>query len=262
MNSSVSSLSFCGHPIYQMQKLPPETGIEIFYEWGCETYWELALKEIMRGRTGKFSIHAPYQGGIADMSLTDREDELFAYLTQPFRLYHQFHGEAYVVHMNAPYDAPPSPKEKSERLKRAAGRLHRLNRICVREGVNMLVENLAYGRGQYTLCGQEDFIRLFQDDPTLNCLIDTGHALLAGIDVKKVQKALGGRLKAYHIHDNDGKDDLHQRIGTGIIDWQRFFEGARSFTPDAQFILEYGASAVSGLSDYVEDAEKIRLQMG
>ena len=49
MNISVSSLGFCGHPIYNMKKLPPELGIEIFYEWGSEAYWECALTEIMRG---------------------------------------------------------------------------------------------------------------------------------------------------------------------------------------------------------------------
>ena len=257
MNISVSSLSFCGHPIYSMKKLPPEIGIEIFYEWGSETYWELALTEIMRGRTGKFSIHAPYQGDIVEMSLTEKEDELFAYLKQPFRLYHKYGGSGYVVHMNAPYAKAPSPLEKAERLKRVADRLHRLNTICNREGVAMLVENLAFGHGQKTLCGQADFLRLFEEDPSQNCIIDTSHAVLGSLDIHAVQKALGSRLKAYHIHDNDGKEDLHQRIGTGVIDWARFFEGAHQYTKDAQFVMEYNMNAVSSLDDYARDAEKI-----
>ena len=258
MNISVSSLSFCGHPIYDMKKLPPELGVEIFYEWGGETYWEFALAEIMRDRTGAFSIHAPYQGAITEMSLTDREDELFGYLQQPFRLYHKFGGEGYVVHMNAPYAAEPSPKEKAERLRRVEDRLARLNDICIREGVTMLVENLAFGHGMKTLCSQEDFLRLFQNNASLNCIIDTGHALLGGLDVFAVQEALGNRLKAYHMHDNDGKEDLHQRVGSGIFDWKRFFEGARLYTPDAQFVMEYNANAVSDILDYAADAHKIR----
>lgn len=261
MNISVSSLGFCGHPIYSMRKLPPEIGIEIFYEWGSETYWELALTDIMRERTGKFSIHAPYQGSITEMSLTTQEDAMFEYLKQPFRLYHRFGGEGYVVHMNAPYPDEPSPAEKAERLKRVEDRLARLNDICTREGVAMLVENLAYGHGLKTLCDQEDFLGLFKNNPALNCIVDTGHAVLGGIDICAVQKALGSRLKAYHLHDNDGYEDLHQRVGTGVIDWNRFGEGAKLYTPGAQFIMEYNANAVSGLNDYVEDANKIRIML-
>lgn len=258
MKISVSSLGFCGHPIYTMGSLAPEIGIEIFYEWGCETYWELALDTIMRGRAGKLSIHAPYQGHITEMSLTDEEDRLFEYLRQPFRLYHRYGGEGYIVHMNAPYDRKPTGGERAERLKRVADRLHRFGGICAREGVTMLVENLAFGPGQETLCDQAAFLRLFADDPSLHCIIDIGHAALGGIDVLAAQKALGPRVRAYHVHDNDGVKDLHQRIGTGVADWKRFFEGARAYTPDANFVMEYSARAVPGISAYADDAQAIR----
>ncbi len=261
MNISVSSLSFCGHPIYTMRKLPPELGIEIFYEWGSETYWELALKEIMAGRTGKFSIHAPYQGDITDMSRTTSERALFDYLRQPFRLYHKFGGEGYVVHMNAPYAAEPSPEEKAETLKRVEERLARFNDICRAEGVTMLVENLAFGHGLKTLCDQREFLSLFVNNPDLFCIVDTGHAVLGGIDVYAVQEALGSRLRAYHLHDNDGREDLHLRVGAGVIDWKRFGEGAKRFTPNAQFIMEYGAASVSGMEDYARDADAIRAML-
>ncbi len=262
MQITVSSIGFCGHPIYNMQKLPKEIGIEIFYEWGAERYWELALAEIMRDREGKFSIHAPYQGNITEMSLTDREEELFEYLRQPFRLYHKYGGEGYVVHMNAPYEREPAPLEKKERLLRVADRLHRLNEICAREGVTMLVENLAYGNGLKTLCDQADFLRLFEQDPSLNCIIDTGHAILGGFRIDEIQNALGSRLKAYHIHDNDGKEDRHQRLGTGILDWPRFFQGAKTYTKDAMFTMEYSVNAVSNITDYAVDAQKMRGMMG
>lgn len=258
MNISVSSLGFCGHPVYNMARLAPEIGIEIFYEWGGETYWNLALTEIFKNRTGKFSIHAPYQGDIVEMSLTDREEEMYKYLMEPFRLYHKFNADGYVVHMNAPYAVQPTPAEKAERMKRVEDRLARLNDICVREGVNLLVENLAYGHGLKTLCDQQDFLALFVHNPDLNCIIDTGHAILGGIDIFEVQKALGSRLKAYHVHDNDGLEDCHQRIGTGVIDWERFGEGARLYTPNANFVMEYNANATRNVGEYMEDAAKLR----
>ena len=259
MKISVSSLGFCGHPIYSMRKLAPEIGVEIFYEWGGETYWELALTEIMRDRTGEFSIHAPYQGDIVEMSLTEKEDELFDYLQEPFRLYHKFNGNGYVVHMNAPYAKMPTPAEKQERLKRVEDRLARLNDICVREGVNLLVENLAFGHGLSTLCTQQEFLDIFNHNKELKCIVDTGHAVLGGIDIFEVQRTLGSRLQAYHIHDNDGLEDCHQRIGTGVTDWARFGEGARRYTPDANFVMEYNGNATTCIQDYMEDAEKLRV---
>lgn len=258
MKISVSSLGFCGHSVYSMSKLPPEIGVEIFYEWGGDTYWELALTEVMRERTGTFSIHAPYQGSIVEMSMTDREDELIEYLMQPFKLYHKFNADGYVVHINAPYATQPTPAEKVERLKRVEDRLARLNDICVREGVNMLVENLAFGRGKKTLCNHRDFLSLFEHNKDLNCIVDTGHAVLGGIDILDVQKTLGSRLQAYHIHDNDGAEDCHERMATGVIDWKKFGEGARLYTPNANFVMEYNASAFETLHDYIVDADKLR----
>ena len=78
-----------------MKQLSPDLGIEIFYEWANPTYWDLALTEAFEGRAGKFSIHAPYQGDIVEMSLTDKEDEMFAYLQEPFKLYHKFGNIAF-----------------------------------------------------------------------------------------------------------------------------------------------------------------------
>ena len=89
--------------------------------------------------------------------------------------------------------------------------------------------------------------------------MDTGHAVLGGIDIFEVQRTLGSRLQAYHIHDNDGLEDCHQRIGTGVTDWARFGEGARKYTPDANFVMEYNGNATTCIQDYMEDAEKLRV---
>lgn len=258
MNISVSSLGFSGPAGFGMSALAPELGVEIFYEWGGATYWELVLKEVFRERTGSFSIHAPFQGSIVEMSLTEDEDALFDYLRQPFDLYHKYRGEGYVVHMNGPYLAEPTPAERAERLKRVEDRLARFNDVCKREGVTMLVENLAFGKGKKTLCGQREFLSIFEHNPELNCIVDTGHAVLAGIDIFEVQRALGSRLKAYHVHDNDGVADCHQAICTGVIDWKRFGEGARLYTPDANFVMEYNPGMTDGAKGYMADAEKLR----
>ena len=60
-----------------------------------------------------------------------------------------------------------------------------------------------------------------------------------------IQRTLGSRVKAYHIHDNGGDADSHLRFLSGVpggIDWRRFVEGVVKFTPNATLTLEYGAS--------------------
>jgi len=257
MEFSVSSLGFPGPFSIDMKHLAPDIGIEIFYEWGGEVFWDLMLKEALQNRTGSFSIHAPFQNQAIDLSVNEDEKWLFDYLRQPFRLYHKYHADGYVVHMNTPYPTEPTAQERSERLKRAEDRLARFHDICKNEGVNMLVENLAFSHGA-TLCDQADFLGIFERNPELDCIIDTGHAQLAKIDMLAVQQALGSRIKAYHIHDNDGKMDGHQRIRTGVIDWKRFAEGVRLYTPDANLVMEYNIGEVPSVQGYAEDAEYLR----
>ena len=162
--------------------------------------------------------------------------------------------------MNSPYPTEPTDAERAERLKRVEDRLARFNEICRREGVNMLVENLAFSHGA-TLCRQQDFLSIFEHNPELDCIVDTGHAVLAGIDICAVQAALGSRLKAYHMHDNNGKTDGHKRIRTGVIDWKRFGEGAKKFTPDANFVMEYNPDSTDSIDDYMTDAAAIRAML-
>lgn len=55
--------------------------------------------------------------------------------------------------------------------------------------------------------------------------LDTGHALLLGTDLYHAAGQLGSRLKAVHIHDNDGRKDQHFMPYMGIADWPRFLKG-------------------------------------
>jgi sugar phosphate isomerase/epimerase len=76
------------------------------------------------------------------------------------------------------------------------------------------------------------------------------------IDMWEVQKTLGSRLKAYHVHDNAGNADSHLPFMSGVaggIDWERFVEGVVKFTPNAALTFEYN---VGRENDYIADREK------
>ncbi len=57
--------------------------------------------------------------------------------------------------------------------------------------------------------------------------LDTGHALLLGKDIKQAMLCLGDRIQAFHVHDNDGRNDQHLAPYMGVLDWKRFQEGLR-----------------------------------
>ena len=260
INFEVSTLGFPLSRVRGMAGLPKDFGIEIFYEWGGTSFWIESLKNLMRDRTGSFSIHAPF--GYCDFAQTESEVELFRFMMEPFDMYHQFNGSHFVVHTNGHINVDTSEQTRAEMRKLVAERLAKFQTICDREGIEMVVENVPdSGR---TLFNHEHFLSLFMENPKLNCIIDTGHAHMEHLDMFEIQKALGHRLKAYHVHDNAGTTDSHLRFMSGIsggIDWKRFAEGVARFTPHATITFEYGMEAQAGVQEYMEDQKQLLKMM-
>jgi sugar phosphate isomerase/epimerase len=61
-------------------------------------------------------------------------------------------------------------------------------------------------------------LRLGSDRVTY--LLDTGHAVLQGIDLGDAVRAIGSRLGQVHVHDNGGTKDDHWPVGGGTIDFR------------------------------------------
>lgn len=70
----------------------------------------------------------------------------------------------------------------------------------------------------------------------LGFCFDTGHANLVGIDFEEFLTTLGSRLKVLHLHDNDGRADLHQipytftrtRENTASTNWDGLIRGLKA----------------------------------
>ena len=56
------------------------------------------------------------------------------------------------------------------------------------------------------------------DRPEVALALDTGHANISAT-VAAETIAAGGRLRTTHVHDNDGRQDVHLPPGQGSIDW-------------------------------------------
>ena len=83
---------------------------------------------------------------------------------------------------------------------------------------------------------------------------------MIGVDFENFITILGHRLKVLHIHDNDGKQDLHQipftftatRENKSSTDWEGFIRGLRNIHFDA--VLSFETAPV--LSAFPEEMEE------
>ncbi|MBR7098777.1 MAG: sugar phosphate isomerase/epimerase [Clostridia bacterium] len=104
-------------------------------------------------------------------------------------------------------------------------------------GVMVLLENL------FTNCNNRKFSGVCSDPheavsyiDTLNEMagkevfglcFDVGHLNLVRRAIPEYVEILGSRIRALHIHDNDGDRDLHQAPFTGTVRWNDFCDSLR-----------------------------------
>lgn len=71
----------------------------------------------------------------------------------------------------------------------------------------------------------------------LNYCFDVGHAHMAG-SVQREFELMQPRIRSTHIHDNDGKEDLHAFPGQGTVDWTRAMSLLASHPDQYPLLLE------------------------
>ena len=77
------------------------------------------------------------------------------------------------------------------------------------------------------------------NDEHFKVCLDTGHvAVFKELSLGDEVRRLGKHIVAFHIHDNDGRRDLHQFPGFGRIDWSDFGRALRDIGYDGSFSLE------------------------
>lgn len=253
MKYTISSLSFDWGKVRHLEGMPLELGFEIFWECGSEDSWHHTMDILQANGKRRLSIHSPYL--FNDLSLPGDTAKKFEELRRPFEFYHRYDAEFYVVHTCDHLYGPSDPQTEEDRRKRAMDRLGAFNEICRAEGVLMVAENIAYGKGERPLFNHDQYLELFRQLPQLHCLIDLGHAALADIRVSEIQKELRERIVAYHLHDNDGTADSHKRMWMGTRDWDAFARGVAKYTPEAIGVMEY--YGFPDLANYLEDSARL-----
>ncbi len=103
--------------------------------------------------------------------------------------------------------------------------------------VTVCLENLFSGKGRHFMEGTcsdphkaveyIDALNEMAGKEVFGFCLDTGHINLLQKDMRTYIPVLGKRIKALHIHDNDGLSDAHLAPYTGTIDWKAFYTALR-----------------------------------
>lgn len=164
--------------------------------------------------------------------------------------------------------------EQTERL------LHALAPMAKELGITMCIENLYRSVGGHIVEGPccnarkaaERIDRLNDQygEEVAGFCFDTGHANLVGIDFEDFIRTLGKRLKVLHIHDNDGRGDLHQipftftrtRENRVTTDWDGFLCGLRAVEFDQVLSFETAPVLTAFPDELKEDVLKFIARIG
>lgn len=228
-----------------------EVGIELFIHTRSTLYLEQLKKVKSWSRDLPLALHGPFLSVEASSIPGTKEYETFmnAYKTA-FDVAADLRCEYMVFHDHECY-VDISQKEKLQR--QCISNMKMLMEKAEKTGVKLLLENLALPSKGEPIFNEKEYIGLAELFPDSEFLIDVGHLNVSGWNMKTVISSLANRIKGYHIHNNDGENDYHNRIGVGTADYKKFFELYREYTPDADITLEYGDNHGITISDVHED---------
>ena len=243
MKFEVSDLLFAGFPKFAMRALSPQYGIEFFYEFGKDYYWD---NEIACWGKRDLSIHGPCVA--VNLANPEQKTYLEAFAAT-FAYAEKIKADFVVVHTNEEIG------EDKEALKELVKeRLAEIIAMAEKHNVKVLIENVGLCCKNNVLFSYEDFLALFEQFPSADALLDTGHAHVNGWNLAKVVQDLGPRLKACHVHDNSSKGDEHLPVGQGTIPWDSYFAAVKAYAPHATQVLEYcrGFENTQRLEQHIE----------
>ncbi len=93
--------------------------------------------------------------------------------------------------------------------------------------------------------------------------IDTGHLnTYSGVDIYEELEKVGNRLKALHVNDNDGIDDLHNIPYLGTINWKRIMDVLKKINYQGDFSYEASGILKKFPDDLKEKLLKFKYEVG
>ena len=259
MKISISTNIFKAEECYKIFDLIDsfefEVGIELFPEWQDIEFQKFLNEYIDKLKEYRVSLHGPYyetehSAGKGSIEY-ERSDQFFL---KSLELSKELNSSYIVYHHN---NCIINDDNKIEKIKNSREYLIYLNSLADKFGTNIYIENAGVDFKQNVIFNEDEFI-----EECLNTdnyvLIDLGHAFANGWDIYRLIDRLKGKIKAYHLHNNDGKKDMHDSILTGSYDIDDFLYFYNKVTPEAELVLEYSKNYANKFDIFKRDAEYIR----
>lgn len=133
-------------------------------------------------------------------------------------------------------------------------------------GINITIENMWQhydGRINYSTCADPAEHCAYVDmagSSRVGALLDIGHSALVIGDVTKAIRALGPRLYALHVHDNDLVDDLHHLPFSSKIDFDAVADALREIGYAGDMTLECDGFIQDLPEELIADAARFMCQ--
>lgn len=126
-------------------------------------------------------------------------------------------------------------------------RIRNLCKIAAKYDTCIAVENFFRFPEELKELGINQVSDLVETVDNANCAnlgicLDTGHAFFDGVNPADAVLAFGKRLQVLHVHDNDGRNDLHIAPFTGRIDWGQFMSALKNSDFAGVFPLRFTIS--------------------
>lgn len=234
-------------------KLSGKIGIEVFPTFDSPAF-EPVLKDALPFlKMLDISFHEPYyHTDHTDPEGTERYEETMAMERQTAH-YAGLLKSHYVVFHHNNIRVPENDPEEVHRMKKESCRnFRKIESMYADQNVPVLVENVGVHSIGNVLFDQEEFTDLcIRED--YQVLIDIGHANANGWDLFRLMRDLKDRIAAYHLHNNDGFHDSHQRIHSGTLDFERFLDAWRENGVLTDWVLEYAGNVASDREGVLED---------
>jgi sugar phosphate isomerase/epimerase len=226
-------------------------GVEVLFESTADLWpqvkWEnlLDLADDIAEAGIEASVHGPFH----NLSIGARDTHIRSYsldaIAASLEAALAFHAPQVVFHTGYLPQFPPKTRERwldtfSESLEQLLGRAAEL-------GVRLAMEN-TYEPD--TTLFEEIFARF--PTPALGMCFDTSHATCFGrIDPALWSQRFADRICHIHCSDNDGRDDLHLGLGTGVVNFKALLQPLAQIGSSAGVTLEVSAGDAASSRDYL-----------
>ncbi len=216
------------------EEFGPELGFELLPMFDLQGWEENLKANLPFFEQGLLSFHEPVWGVEHSAPPGSAGWEESMYHLRLTKKYADILHPRYMVYHLTNCVIPPAGREELLRVSLE-------NRERMQDyfpGIPLLTENTGIRADGTLLLDQEEFTALCLNRK-MDALIDVGHANANGWDLFRLIRDLKDRIRAFHLHNNDGIHDQHNRLADGTLDFRALISFIARNVPDADLIVEY-----------------------